>query len=141
MNRFSFRVSSVVSFLTAALVSCAAPAPTEGPGDGHLVDGFPSTLSVVNDGPVTMSDVKVLTSDRDSVVIATLAPGQVKGPYGITVMHESPVVILKIQGRMLLLHPVEGFAAFNAPRGAGAYTVKLRLGDHPDQIDLRISPP
>jgi hypothetical protein len=128
----------VAAALTIA--GCAAPTPYEEPPEGQRVDGFPSTLTIVNDGAVTMNDVKVLTSARDSVVIATLAPGQSKGPYGISVMHTSPVVMLKIEGRTLLLHPVEGFAAFNPPRPAGAYTVRLRSSGDPNQIDLRITP-
>jgi hypothetical protein len=51
------------------------------------------------------------------------------------------VVTFKAGGRTLLLHPVEGFAAFNPQRPAGAYTVKLRPGSEPNQIDLRVTPP
>lgn len=125
--------------LAIAASSCAVPTPAD-PSEGNLVDGFPSTLSVVNDGSVVLTDVKVLTSDRDSVTIASMQPGESKGPYGITVMHTNPLVRMKAQGRALLLHPVEGFSGFNPTRPAGAYTVKLRTTSNPDQIDLRITP-
>ena len=125
--------------LAAASASCAAPTPAD-PLEGNRVDGFPSTVSVVNDGPVVLTDVKVLTSEKDSVVIATLQPGETKGPYGISVMHTNPLVSMKAQGRAMLLNPVEGFSGFNPPRPAGAYTVKLRTTSDPNWIDLRITP-
>jgi hypothetical protein len=133
------RHHALVFTLAAVSASCAAPTPAD-PLEGNRVDGFPSTLSVVNDGPVVLTDVRVLTSEKDSVVIATLQPGETKGPYGISVMHESPLVRMTARGRVMLLHPVEGFSGFNPARPAGAYTVKLRPGSDPNQIDLRISP-
>lgn len=143
-----FRVFSRARALTLAIVAsaaittlaaCAAPPPAA-PLEGSRVDGFPSSLTVVNDGAVALTDVKLLTSERDSVVFATLLPGESKGPYGISVMHESPLVMFKAQGRALLLHPVEGFSGFNPARPAGAYTVRIRPGSEPNQIDLRITP-
>lgn len=134
------RACALALVSSATLSSCAAPPPA-GPLEGNRVDGFPSSLTVVNDGSVMLTDVKLLTSERDSVVFATLLPGESKGPYGIAVMHESPLVTFKAQGRTLLLNPVEGFAGgFNPPRPAGAYTVKIRPAAQPNQIDLRITP-
>jgi hypothetical protein len=130
---------ALVFTLAAASASCAAPTPAE-PREGNRVDGFSSTLSIVNDGSVVLTDVRVLTSERDSVSIATLQPGETKGPYGISVMHTNPLVSMKAQGRAMLLHPVEGFSGFNPARPAGAYTVKLRTTSDPNQIDLRITP-
>src|SRR5437870_4384928 len=70
----------------AATIACSS-APTVGAPDGNTVGNGATTISVMNDGAVALTSVKVLTSDKDSVLIATLSAGQSAGPYTVSAMH------------------------------------------------------
>lgn len=128
LTRRSFAV------LAFGVLACSA-------GDVELTVPSPSSASVrvTNDGTAAMSELRVLTSDRDSIpLIATLNAGQTLGPFQVSALHSAPYVQATVQGRELMSHPVEGFSGFNPALAAGAYVVRLRVAD--GILDVRVAP-
>lgn len=98
-----------------------------------------TAVAVQNDGIVAFADLRITTSERDSLPrIATLNAGQYSGPYQVGVLHSAPLVQATAQGRAMIAHPVEGFSGFNPPLPTGAYVVKLRVTD--GILDVRVEP-
>jgi hypothetical protein len=117
-----------------ALAFCAACSSTE------VTDSSGATaVAVQNDGSVAFTDVRILTSEEDSLPrIATLTAGQYVGPFQVHALHSAPLVQAMAQGRAMIAHPVEGFSGFNPPLPQGAYVVRLRVTD--GILDVRVEP-
>jgi hypothetical protein len=100
-------------------LACADSTPA-GTNASLIADPSASTVSIMNDGTVPPTDVKVSTSERDVLpVVATINPGQTVGPFPVSAMHTDPMIQATVQGRTIVLHPAEGFPGFNPPRAAG----------------------
>lgn len=95
-------------------------------------------VTLLNDGATTLTNVRVVTSEKDSVPLAmTLAPGQRLGPYRVAALHTNPYVAALLQGRSVVSHPVEGFSGFNPRLASGAYVVRLRTTTE-GMLDVRV---
>lgn len=98
------------------------------------------TVTLVNDGAVAFSNVRVYTSERDSLpLLASLTPGGRSGPYAVRAMHTNPYITLTSQGRTVTAHPIEGFSGFNPALPAGPYLVRVRL-TLDGMLDVRVVP-
>jgi len=125
----------------AVLAPLACTSPTADEPTLPLPDAAlgATTVTIVNDGAVALTQLRVLTSDVDSVPrIDALAPGKASGPYAVSSVHEAPLVESVVQGRTLIARPVEGFTGFNPARAAGAYVVRVRPTSDLGMLDVRV---
>jgi hypothetical protein len=142
MPNFARSTSRGLLCLAALAALACADSTAAGPNASLINDPSASTVSIMNDGTVPLTNVKVTTSETDVLsVVATINPGQTVGPFPVSAMHTDPMVQATVQGRTIILHPVEGFSGFNPPRAAGAYVIRLRPGSEPNTLDLRVTPP
>lgn len=112
----------------AALVLAACSEVSLEPGSA--VRRAPLTgamVTLLNDGAVTLSNVRVITSSGDSIpLVASLPPGARVGPHAVAALHTNPFVSATAQGRNVVAQPVEGFSGFNPRLSSGFYSVRLR---------------
>lgn len=101
-----------------------------------------SSVQLHNDGTVVLHDVRVTTGeDVPPVTDAVLLPGEITPAVAVRVVHGAPMVRAVVDGRELVLHPIEGFMpGFNPPLEPGRYVIRIRVGAE-GQLDLRIERP
>jgi len=135
MSMLAFsRIRAALCLTVLALLACS------GSRSVAPVDRSTTTVVLLNDGAVVLTDIRILTSDKDSLpVVAALSPGRTVGPYAVSVLHTNPFVVAKIQGRSVVAHPIEGFSGFNPPRAPGAYVISLRAASELTALDVRVT--
>lgn len=121
----------------ATLLSLACADPTTELSGAPTVTGTGSTVRLLNDGAVTLTRVRVRTSERDSLPeVATLAPGQTSAAYTVGEIRSAPLVESVAAGLPLVALPIEGFSGFNPALERGAYVVRVRLAG--ELLDVRV---
>lgn len=127
-ERLKFRLAATTALLTAAACS-GGSAELDGPSTVGLGEGA-TRITVVNDGGVAISNMRIQTSESDSLpLISVLGPGQRSAEFRVNEAHDFPLIRATVRGQAIVAHPVEGFTGWNPQLPDGAYVLTLRFNE------------
>jgi hypothetical protein len=142
MHHFShIRIWAPASLLLLAALACTeTAAPPLAVLPNSLVTA-PISVVVMNDGSVALTNVRVYTSEHDSLpIITSLNPGQSTTATSVHAAHTNPLVRATVNGQAIVAHPVEGFSGWNAALAPGAYVLRLRFNPEHQGLEPRMTP-
>jgi len=142
MNRFprlKTQLAASVLLLTATACS-AGTIELGGPSALGLGEGA-IAITVLNDGNVALSNLRILTSESDSIpLIGSLTPGQRSAEYRVNEAHDYPLIRATVRGQSVIAHPVEGFTGWNPELPDGKYVLQVRFNETHQMLEPRMVP-
>ena len=127
----NLRKSALAGFAMLTLASCA---------DDSLSGNDVARVSVFNDSPVVVSDVRVTTAEGSTFTVPLIQPGATSAEHVVAALHEYPIVALTVAGKSFIAHPVEGFVSgYNRRLPTGAYTIKVQPRSVEGVVDVTVT--